>query len=436
MSGKAKLAYALISVFIACLLWVYVVGVEKPTKVETIQGVVVTLNGEDELLSDYSLVVTSNKKVQIDIEVQGSIVDIAALRNLRGEITASADLSIVTTAGTHQLMYEVALPKELSDKVTVVSRSPAYISVKIEKVLTRVLEVELIDEVTIAEGYIAEQPVIEPASLVITGPEAAVAKIDRAEVVWKRQNVTDSITNELEYHLYDEFGQEVPRTEVSVDRDYVTVSMEVAQLKEIPLFVGLTPGGGAAVNDATVDIDPPTITVKGDSDVLSTLNTIQLDPVDLGEQLSRTGKYTRNIILPNNVVNLSGTTECTVTVELAGLVTRTLACENISVVGVPEGYVAELTTKRISVAIRGRTEVVEEVRPNNIRAVVSLHDANLARGTVSVEAHIYIDGHSEVGALGSYRVALVVMTQEEADAIAEAEAVAAASLVEAGIPVR
>ena len=415
MSGRTKLGYAAISILMACLLWIYVVGVEKPTKNETISGIVVTLQGEDELLSDYSLVVTSNKKMTIDLEVQGSIVDVASLRNMRDEISVTADLSIVTTAGTHQLMYEVTLPEKLSDKITVVGGSPAYISVKIEKVQTTPVEVRLRNEVSIADGYIAEQPAVNPDTILVTGPEATVARIAYAEAVLERENVSSSITTEVEYKLYDEYGQEIPRTDITADNEYVTVSMEVVQIKEIPLSVELLPGGGATVNDATVDIEPSSITVKGDADILAALNVIQLDPIDLAEQASRTGRYTRTIVLPNDVVNISGVTECTVTVEIAGLVTQVFACDNITVM-LPEGYVYELTTTQLSIAVRGPAEAIEEVRANNLRAVVTLEEEDIARGAVSAEAVVYVDGHSEVGVVGNYRVALVIMTEEEAAA--------------------
>ena len=70
MTSRVKIAYALLSVLLALLLWFYVVGIQKPTKEEVLNGVVVTLKGEEELLENYSLTVTSNKKIAVDDKLQ------------------------------------------------------------------------------------------------------------------------------------------------------------------------------------------------------------------------------------------------------------------------------------------------------------------------------------------------------------------------------
>ena len=345
-------------------------------------------------------------------------MDVAALRSAQSQITAVADLSIVTTAGTHQLMYEITLPDKLSDTITVMDRSPAYVSVKVEKVQTSLVDVTLVNEVTVADGYIAEPVQIEPEKLVVTGPEATVSRIARAESIWLREDVDRSITSQLDYVFYDRFGQEIDRSELTVSHDYITATMEISQLKDIPFAVKLVAGGGADEDDAVVTFDPPYIKVKGDSSVLSGFSSIQLDPISLRDQVSRSGKYTRSIALPSGVENLSGNTECNVTVELQGLETRTYTCENISVIGTPDGYAALLTTNRLRVAIRGKSADLASVLENNIRVVADISDlTSTAYGAVSVPADVYVDGHSSVGAIGEYRIAIEIMTEEEAEAI-------------------
>ena len=418
MTSRVKIAYALLSVLLALLLWFYVVGIQKPTKEEVLNGVVVTLKGEEELLENYSLTVTSNKKIAVDLTVQGNIVDVAALRSQQSEITAEADLSIVTTSGTHQLMYEITLPDKLSDSITILDRSPAYVPVKVEKVQTSPVDITLINEVTVADGYIADPVRLEPETLLVTGPEATVSRIVRAEAVWNRENVDRSISTDLDYTFYDRFGQEVSRTGLTVNYDYITASMEVFQLKDIPFTVKLEPGGGATEADVHVYFDPPSITVKGDSMALSGFTSIQLDTIALKDQVSRTGRYTREIQLPAGVENVSGETECTVTIEMDGLDTRTFTCENISVVGAPEGYTPVLTTKRLRVAIRGSSADLVTVNSSNIRVVADISDlTSTAYGAVSVPAEVFVDGHSNVGAIGEYKVALELMTDEEAAAL-------------------
>ncbi len=410
MTGKTKVLYILISFLASVLLWIYVIGVESPEKEDTITGVPVVFLGVDELYEDHELVITSDKTLTVDLKVFGSIKDIAALNTNKEDIVVEVDLSRVTTAGTKQLSYTVDLG---NGDVTLLDRSPYYLGVKLETVRTGAVEVELVNEGSIADGFIAKTPKLEPASLQITGPEELVNSVARAEVVWTRKNMDTTLTLDLDYKFYDADGAQVPTSELSVNYDVVTVTFPIHKTKSIPLELSYVGGAGATEKHARATIDPASITVSGDASVIDGLNSIVVGEIDLGAVVGSTSE-TFDIKLPNGVESLSGEESCVASVRLEGLATAELVCDNITVINHPEGLVGVPITLRRTVVLRGPSADIAQVEEINLRIVVDLAESGLTeQGRYTVDAKTYIDGYPDVGVLGAARIAVELMTEEE-----------------------
>ena len=105
---------------------------------------------------------------------------------------------------------------------------------------------------------------------------------------------------------------------------------------------------------------------------------------------------------------MSGVTQATVTIKISGLTTRTLEVETGSIeqINVPEGYTADVVTQTFQVQIRGEQEAVDAVIPSQLRIVADL--SNAGRGNQTVDAKVYLDGSSNVGVVGEYKIVVNV----------------------------
>lgn len=411
MTGKTKILYILLSLFASILLWIYVVGVESPEKEDTISDVQVNFLGVDELYEDYDLVITSDKNVTVDLTVFGSIKDIAALNTNKEDIVVEADLSRISTSGTKQISYTVDLG---NNDVTLLDRSPYYLSVKLETVKTSAVEVQLVNNGSVADGFIAKTPQLEPASLQITGPEELVASVDRAEVVWTRKNMDSTLTLDLDYTFYDKSGSVVDAEGLTVNYDVVNVTIPIQKTKSIPLELEFIDGAGATSGNARYEIDPPYIEVAGEPSVIDGLNSIVVGEIDLAGVLGSMSE-TFDIKLPNGVESLSGEENCSAIVRLEGVSTAAIVCENITAINPPEGFVAELITLRRTVTLRGPSSDIPQVDDINVRIVVDLAEANITKeGRYTVEATAYVDGYPNVGVVGVQRIAVEIIPEGEA----------------------
>ena len=115
-------------------------------------------------------------------------------------------------------------------------------------------------------------------------------------------------------------------------------------------------------------------------------------------------------------MNLSGINEVTTTVHiLPQLSVEAFETDNISCINVPEGWRADVVTKLISVTVRGRESLLEQLSAENIRVVADLKDVSAAAGQITVTARIYLDSAGtaeQVGVMGTDYKVVVNLTKE------------------------
>lgn len=401
-----RITYIILSVIVACCLWLYVVSVENPEVEATITNIPVTFSGEEDLLSDRGFMISSGKESYVTLRVRTTR---SVLQRLdRRNITISVDVSGITAAGDYQRTFTIIWPDGVSENdVSVVSRSPVSISFSIARQASKTVELRgtLAEGCVVAEGYIAEEFEFSPETVTIRGAEEIISNVDYALVEISRTNIDETIEMTSTYTLMDENGEEIDMEGITLETEEVNVRLPIVQKKQIWLRVDLNEGGGASASNAVVNIDPEYITVAGDPDVLSTYNSITLASIDLYDVIDSTTE-TYPIVLINGVQNISGETEARVTVEIKDLVTRTIEIDEFELINVPEGYYAVSETNRLSVNVRGSASAVSQLLSSNIVAVADLSGLN--EGTMSVPVDIIINVNTDAGVVGDYSIYITI----------------------------
>ncbi len=390
----------LVCLLISSVLWLYVVAVQNPEGERTISGVKVTFVGED-ALSGRSLAMTQGNNATVTLTFRGMKMDLAKLD--KDKIEVKADMSNIMSPGEALLAYEVTPVSG----VTLSSRSPDYIGIKTEQTSMHSVEIKLRLEGKIADGYVAGEAIFEPASIQVHGVQSLTDTISYAEIVIKNTNIDKTISRKFDYVLLDENGNQIDRSALTTDDELVNVTLPVFKTKDLPLSVDILPGGGADVKNATFSITPQSIRISGDSATVDSLNAITIGSIDLSQIIS-SSKLTFPILLPNDVTNLSGETGATVTVEVKGLETRVLDCENIEIVNIPKDYSVVSMTNSLPVTLRGPEASLDQVYPHNLRAVADMEGVNLMEGQQLVPVRMYVDGFADVGAVSEYKITIQV----------------------------
>lgn len=400
-----RILWVVVSLLTSFAIWVYVTSEEVDEITRTFRGVQVEIVGEETLMNTRNFAVTDLENSTVSIEVRGPRRIVNSLR--ADDLIAEVDVSRLSLAAYTSLNYDIVFPSgtELNN-LTVVAKAPETVNFMVSKQTDKVVDVVGSFVGTTAEGYVNGTPVFEPSTITVTGPEVYLQDIDRAVVSFGADMVlTSTYSVDTGFTLVNAAGNPCSTTEITTSADTVRATIQINEIKEIPLAVNIIPGAGASAANTTVNIEPRTITLAGDSAILGDINTIVLDTVDL-TSFETTYTQTYRIPIENGLTNLSSS-EATVTITIVGLETRTFWVEDISCINIPEGRVSEIKSEGIEVTLRGTAEQLGLIEAEMIHAVVDL-SAITTTGMYMPEAVITIDNIEGVGAIGETPVAVEI----------------------------
>lgn len=409
--ANSKIFYIIISIVISLLLWLYVINVENKEITEPVSGIPVEFIGKDGILVDRGLLISGEEFQTVDITFFGQRSIVSKLNKENVKVTV--DLTDIRSPGVYQKRYEVQLPKgELEKDVSMTERYPQYIVVSIDRRMEKSIPVRGNHIGTVEEGFIAEELEFNPEYINISGPENIITKISHAEITVKRENLKETIMEQKEYVFKDESGNVVESNKIIADVDTVEVKLPVLLVKEVALTVDIVPGGGAAKENAKVVVEPGTITLSGDPDLMKGINQLSLGTINLAE-IGNTYRKPIPIPIPNGVTNISGESSAEVNIEILGLSTKKLSSTNFEIINVPSGYTASVASQKpLEITIRGPAEDVALVGSHNIRIVCDLSDIEEVAGMKSFYPTVYVDGYEDVGVLSKYENLVISLTKE------------------------
>ena len=403
----SKIFWGIIAGLVALAMWVYVTNQNSDEFKRTFRGVRVEFVGEKNLKDSRNMVITDLDYSTVTVEVVGPRRIVSALDE--SDLVAQVDVSKLTQAAYTSQSYSIVFPDGNDvNSLQITSRTPETVSFMVSNLVSRPIQVRGSFDGSIADGFTAETPQFEPSTITITGPEAYTKDVDYAWVTFGAENVSQTYSVETGFALMDKEGNECSIEHISFSDELVTATLPILIVKDIPLVVEFIPGGGADADDVRVTIEPyDTITLAGDSAVLARKNRIVLATIDLS---SFTSSFTDTYSIPldDDTINMTGITEAKVTVEIVGLTTRsfTIRGQSLSCINVTPGYSCDILSENLEVTLRGPEEVLESIGSENITAVADLLDYKNSVGIYMPEVKIYIDGFSEVGAIGSYTISV------------------------------
>ena len=419
--ADSRVFWAILSLFLALLIWAYY-GSNYGTEItRTFSGVEVTYVGRDAMRDSQSLIISREDVTTVTLTLTGSRREMAKLSS--ESLKAVVNLSTVTSAGYRTMAYTISYPSSVNTaNITETNKLPQTVGLQISKLATRIVDVRGRFEGTLAEGYTLDTAGMsfDPAYITMMGPEEELDQVECAYVVVDRDDVNASFAAAANYNLVNEAGEVLSFDDVSVDVDTVTVSVPVNKMKEVALDVSLVEGGGATAENVIKTISPQTVTIAGDAATIDGINTIYIATIDLSDYVTFP-ETDYAIILPNGTDNVSGVTTAKVNMTFTGLDWAYFTVTNLEYTNLEDGYAADVMDVTLVVTIRAPEEILSQIEANNIRAVADLSGITT---TSKVPATIYVDGFADAGAVGDYTVYVRVQPDTGEDA-AEGELAAA-----------
>ena len=403
---NSKAFWVIVSLVCSVIMWVYVASMETEEFKQTFRGVRVQLVGETLLRDSKNLVITDMDTSTVTVEVVGPRRIVGSLDS--DNIIAQIDVSKLSRAAYTSQQYSVIFPDGTdTSNLTVTRKTPETINFMVSAQTTKSVQVRGSFDGSIAEGFIAESVVFDPATITLSGLEAYLRNVDYAWVSFGKENVDSTYEVETGYTLMTADNIPASTAGITFSTDVVTATLPLLTVKDISLGVNLIEGGGATAENTKVTIEPASVTLAGDSKLLAGMNKINLATIDLTE-FAASFTETYPIPIDNTLRNTTGATEAKVTVEVVGLETKTFKVTNIDYANLYEGLTATIGTESLEVKLRGNPESLAQIRDENIRAVADLSDMGESTGTYMPKVRIYVDGYPDVGAIGHYTIAIEI----------------------------
>ncbi len=391
-----------ISVLLAFVLWFYVVTVESPVNEKTFSSIPVDI----QLSSASDLSVYSGYNVTVDVTVSGKRSELNQMS--ASDFTATADVSGYTEPGK----YSVPVKIEIPDGATLVEKSISLLSVYLDVKATASVPV-----VVNLTGYILEsgfelagQNDIEKSvsEVSLTGPKSVLDTVKNASVTiyCGNGNISSSFKASGNIELMDANGVVVTNPYVTANIDQVEVKVPVYTTKELKLKVEFKHGYLDSSN-STVSIDPSSVTVRGDVDIIGDIEDYVISTID--EKSLTSEKLNIPISLPEGVTLTGDTENANVSITHKGTTTVTLNVSSIDVKN-PGNLSYQLTSESVNVTLRGKVEDISEITADDIKLSVDLSNYSGSSGDVTVPITVKIsDAFSKsVYELGEYNTVVSI----------------------------
>lgn len=391
--------WIILSLLIALFMWTYVASQDTEEFKKTFTGVRVQLVGEDILRNSRNMVITNVSTPTVNIEVVGPRRIVSALDE--DDLIAQIDVSKLTMAAVTTQTYKIIFPDGTdTSSLSTLSRTPETVVFTVSELIDKQIPVRGSFEGNSLDGYVAEAPVFTPSTITVSGPEIYLKNVKYAWLTFGAgEEVDHTITRTVPFVLRDNNDEDYYNEMISCDTNEIEARLTIIRQKVVPLEVSIEYASGATPENTRVTIEPASVALSGDSELLDALNQIVLATIDT-KDFTTSFTETYLIRIDEGLINQSGVTEAKVTVELTDLVSDKFIIRNIAYTNLTDGYEAEIITTAITVTLRGPEEQLLALKAENIRAVIDLEDYLNSTGTFNITPKIYVDGFPDVGEVG------------------------------------
>ena len=411
-----KALYMVLAILVAVVMWLYVdlegVNGESYTRTKWFNDIPILYTNESALTEKGLMLLEDGTDHTVDLKIEGTRWNLAKLK--AEDIRITVNLSSVAYAGKQMIAYEYAFANsKQAEGLRMKERKPTSAYVNVAELYSK--DVEIYCEVVgnVAEGCYAGQLQMSHTMLELRGQQADVEPIAYAKVVLDiGQDAGTTVSRSLTYQLYDATDNLVDAANVHASASEIQVTLPVSINKELKLAMNFieTPGLREASCDYT--IQPESITVSGDAELLRNIDKIVLNDFDLTMLTGETSTYSYPIVIPDGCKNLSGITQAILQISRRDYMEHTLSVNTFHFENLPEGKRAEILTTTLPVRVFGTVQDITGLLSEHLTANVDLGEYFAAAGSYTVPVEL-VSSFGDIGFIGAYEVQVRILSEDE-----------------------
>ncbi len=388
-----NLKLKIIAVLFAAGLWMISININDPYQSKDYSVVVQILN-TNLMTAAGKYVEVANRSDEITVRVRGN-------RSVMDNFTAS---NIVATADLNELDADNRIPIKLStlktsgSKIESIRSTDTYVEVNVENITRVQKKLEVATKNQPEEGYILGKISTEQNALRISGPESAVALVEKAVVNFDLAQATEDVSMILPVELYDAQGNKINDSRLTTSIEEVQCVASILATKEIPLSYTVK-GEALEGYSYTGEIlsEPSGVLVAAKSSVLRTMRQLEItEPIDI-QDVKENVTVTLDVkeYLPENVIladaSYDGKVTATAVIEETFTQEVKIAEEQIHFINIPEGLEAKLKEeeKEYLVKVTGYVSQRADFKEEDIKAEIDIQSYIDAKDSSKTDTGIH-----------------------------------------------
>lgn len=386
---------------IALLLWVAAVEAAPRDKVEWFPGRIPV--ERPDIPAGYVLQGQLGD-VRVRLRAPEATFDRIAQQNLRATIDPK-DLDAARDGPQDAAIHVVASDPQ----VVVVQVDPLTVSVRLERLVTRKIAVQVRFANPPPSGFQPGVPALSAAEVTLTGPQSLVGAVAAVYVTLRYGDTPVDISQAAQAAAVDAAGAAVDGVQVDPAAIQVTVPvLSTASTRTLPVLWAIRGAVASGYWIQRVTTDPVAVTVRGDQAVLAPLQRIETAPIDVSG-LTANRSYRVALVLPPGVT-LIEPTDAVVGVTVTPLTgTRAFPLVAVTVNGLGANLVADLDLRTVDATLAGSVPALIAPTPDAVAA--SVDAAGKGPGTYIVEVTIRVPAGLTVQSVQPTRVTLTIRSR-------------------------
>ncbi|NLJ16373.1 MAG: hypothetical protein GX346_04505 [Clostridiales bacterium] len=381
----------LLSLVIAFVLWVVINFNIYPIITERMSGIPLNADVTNFMLEN-NLEIVNDITTSVSAQIEGKRLTV---NNLNAEdFTAHLDLSTVYGRGTFSAKVIIE-PVDPTKDVNIVSISPDYIEINVEKNISKEFNVTAdTSSLKITEGYKLGEAIAVPQQITLSGPADIINSIGSvvAKPVYDN-TISQTMEVKADLIIYNQNGTRIENDSIKLPTDNISVHIPIFKQKSLPVTVTFkSVPAGFNLDTLEYEITPSVLEIASPDDSIDNLSEINIGVVHLNE-VNLSESYSLPITLPEGYENLSGDTMAIIRFKYInyGRLNFNIKKENITIMNKPNNFDVSLVTNIIeNVTVIGPSHTISSLSPNgdDLSATVNLLGTTLTEGTQEINATI------------------------------------------------
>jgi YbbR domain-containing protein len=299
-----------------------------------------------------------------------------------GNFRAFVDLSGLD-AGIHEVPVQIKCAVCDQRRITMLGTSPDKITVRLDEVMERQMQVavEVLDNPAL--GYTYRLPEVTPRQVLVTGPRSQVEQVVKVTARLFLLGSKVDVERQVSVLPQDNQGHTVAKVEVVPATVAVRVPIvERRGYKEVSVKVVTvgSPYPGYYISNITAE--PSTLTVFGQPVLLEEApGVIETEPVDVTDAKATVEKRV-GLVVPEGLSILNQPQSVLVRVEVSPILAGQTFEVPVRLRGLGAGLQAVPSPETVEVILSGPLPELQELQPGDIQVLLDL--ADLGRGTFKV----------------------------------------------------